>query len=196
MPQNNRVVISTSIGRIRNLACFPCLLDLNTQQTRTFTVVSSIALSKHSCCRYDSCCTFTVRVARVRTAMHDPATGINPVFLAHSRLRRRRFDDTIQLCTDVLEKNKLDQQVWFLKVRATTLKNWVDDTELEEEGHASFIDCTVSADHAAMHSCLCFEGVGWGGRHHALEQHQHMQALETYCWNITPCRQPPGLERL
>lgn len=66
--------------------------------------------------------------------MHDPSTGINPVFLAHSRLRRRRFDDTIQLCTDLLEKNKLDQQVWFLKVRATTLKNWADDTELEEEG--------------------------------------------------------------
>jgi tetratricopeptide repeat protein 8 len=28
----------------------------------------------------------------------------------------------------------LDQQAWFIKVRATTLKNWVDDTELEEEG--------------------------------------------------------------
>ena len=66
--------------------------------------------------------------------MNNQATGINPVFLAHSRLRRRRFDDTIQLCTDLLEKNKLDQQVWFLKVRATTLKNWVDDTELDEEG--------------------------------------------------------------
>lgn len=66
--------------------------------------------------------------------MQNQATAINPVFLAHSRLRRRRFDDTIQLCTDLLEKNKLDQQVWFLKVRATTLKNWVDDTELEEEG--------------------------------------------------------------
>lgn len=77
------------------------------------------------------------RSATLSSHMHDPATGINPVFLAHSRLRRRRFDDTIQLCTDLLEKNKLDQQVWFLKVRATTLKNWVDDTELEEEGEIS-----------------------------------------------------------
>ena len=59
---------------------------------------------------------------------------INPLYLAHSRLRRRRFDDTIRICSDVLEKNALDQQAWFLKVRATTLKNWVDDTELEEQG--------------------------------------------------------------
>jgi hypothetical protein len=65
---------------------------------------------------------------------HAPATGINPVFLAQSRLRRRRFDDSIEVCTDILQKNALDQQSWFIKVRATTLKNWVDDTELEEEG--------------------------------------------------------------
>lgn len=68
------------------------------------------------------------------STMHEPLNGVNPVFLAHSRLRRRRFDDTIQLSTQLLEKNKLDQQAWFLKVRATTLKNCVDDTELEEEG--------------------------------------------------------------
>jgi hypothetical protein len=71
------------------------------------------------------------------TVVHDPSDGVNAVFRAHSRLRRRRFDDTIQLCTQLLEKNKLDQQAWFLKVRATTLKNWVDDTELEEEGAIS-----------------------------------------------------------
>ena len=62
------------------------------------------------------------------------ATGLNPVFLAQSRLRRRRFDDAIEICNTVAAKNSLDQQCWFLKVRATTLKNWVDDTELEEEG--------------------------------------------------------------
>jgi tetratricopeptide repeat protein 8 len=61
-------------------------------------------------------------------------TTINPILLAQSRLRRRRFDDAIHICTDCLRQNALDQQAWFIKVRATTLKNWVDDTELEEEG--------------------------------------------------------------
>lgn len=59
---------------------------------------------------------------------------MNPLWLAQSRLRRRRFDDAVEICTDLLHKNALDQQAWFVKVRATTLKNWVDDTELEEEG--------------------------------------------------------------
>lgn len=74
-----------------------------------------------------------------------PTSSINPLFLAQSRLRRRRFDDAVSICTDVLEKNALDQQAWFLKVRASTLKDWVDDTELEEEG--------VSDDHALDHCC-------------------------------------------
>jgi tetratricopeptide repeat protein 8 len=69
-----------------------------------------------------------------------PGTHMNPVFLAQSRLRRRRFDDCIEICTDVLQRNALDQQTWYLKVRATTLKNWVDDTELEEEG-ACALNC-------------------------------------------------------
>jgi tetratricopeptide repeat protein 8 len=63
-----------------------------------------------------------------------PGTTINPILLAQSRLRRRRFDDAIEICTDCLRQNALDQQAWFIKVRATTLKNWIDDTELEEEG--------------------------------------------------------------
>lgn len=69
---------------------------------------------------------------------------MNPLYLAHSRLRRRRFDDTLSICSDVLEKNPLDQQAWFLKVRATTLKNWVDDTELEEEGIAQHTSLVAS----------------------------------------------------
>jgi hypothetical protein len=30
----------------------------------------------------------------------------------------------------------LSQAVWYLKCRALTLKNWIDDTEIEEEGIA------------------------------------------------------------
>ena len=62
------------------------------------------------------------------------APDINPLFLAQSRLRRRRFDDCIEICTDMLQKNALDQQAWYLKVRALTLRDWTDQTELEEQG--------------------------------------------------------------
>lgn len=31
------------------------------------------------------------------------------------------------------------QAVWYLKCRALTLKNWIDDTEIEEEGVAEML---------------------------------------------------------
>lgn len=55
------------------------------------------------------------------------------MWLAQSRFRRRRFDECIDICTRHLERNPLDQAVWYLKCRALTLKNWVDDTEIEEQ---------------------------------------------------------------
>ncbi|KAL6759471.1 TRP protein for flagellar function [Haematococcus lacustris] len=61
---------------------------------------------------------------------------LNPVWLAHSRFRRRRFDECIDICTKVLERNPYDQAVWYLKCRSLTLKNWINDTEIEEEGIA------------------------------------------------------------
>ncbi|EFJ39613.1 TRP protein for flagellar function [Volvox carteri f. nagariensis] len=67
------------------------------------------------------------------------AHGVNPVWLAQSRLRRRKFDSCIELCTGILEKNPYDQAVWYLKTRALTLKNWIDDLEIEEEGVADVL---------------------------------------------------------
>jgi tetratricopeptide repeat protein 8 len=64
---------------------------------------------------------------------------INPVWLAQSRLRRRRFDECIETCSTVLDRNSKDQAVWYLKVRALTLKTWIDDTEIEEEGIADIL---------------------------------------------------------
>lgn len=40
------------------------------------------------------------------------AEDVNPLWLAQSRLRRRRYDDCIGLCTAALQKNPLDQ-VWM-----------------------------------------------------------------------------------
>lgn len=64
---------------------------------------------------------------------------IDPVWLAKSKLKRRHFDECIDICTKLLAENPLDQAVWFLKCRALTEKNWVDDTEMEEEGVAEML---------------------------------------------------------
>lgn len=34
---------------------------------------------------------------------------MNPVWLAHSRLRRRRLDESIEICTTILDRNPYDQ---------------------------------------------------------------------------------------
>ncbi|KAG2493544.1 hypothetical protein HYH03_008358 [Edaphochlamys debaryana] len=68
-----------------------------------------------------------------------PGQQLNPVWLAQSRLRRRKFDSAIEVCTSILEKNPYDQAVWYLKTRALTLKNWIDDLEIEEEGVADIL---------------------------------------------------------
>lgn len=65
--------------------------------------------------------------------------GIDPMFYALSKYRRRKFDECITICTELLEVNPLDQAVWFLKTRALTAKSWIDDTELEEEGVAEVL---------------------------------------------------------
>jgi len=86
----------------------------------------------------------------------SPVAGCNPVWLAQSRLRRRRFDDCIELCTQVLEERPLDQAAWYLKARALTLKNWVDDTEIEEQvgAHVRTRWGACNALALALHACM------------------------------------------
>lgn len=69
----------------------------------------------------------------------DVAAKLNPAFLALSRLRRRRFDDSIAGCTEQLAINPLDKAVWFIKLRALTGKAFVDDMDMEEEGVAEIL---------------------------------------------------------
>eukprot|EP00002_Diphylleia_rotans_P005388 TRINITY_DN1451_c0_g1_i2.p1 TRINITY_DN1451_c0_g1~~TRINITY_DN1451_c0_g1_i2.p1 ORF type:complete len:372 (+),score=66.12 TRINITY_DN1451_c0_g1_i2:43-1158(+) len=65
---------------------------------------------------------------------------MNPVYRALSLFRRRRFDPCIDICTELLEKNPLDQAVWFLKTRAMIEKSFVDDVmDLEDEGVAELL---------------------------------------------------------
>jgi hypothetical protein len=40
---------------------------------------------------------------------YDEGEGLNPVWLANSYLRRRKYDECIAICTGILEKNPYDQ---------------------------------------------------------------------------------------
>ncbi|GAB5356894.1 hypothetical protein AAMO2058_000327600 [Amorphochlora amoebiformis] len=64
---------------------------------------------------------------------------INPVFLARSKFRRRKFQECVDLCTNTLASNSYDMAVWFLKCRALTMIDYVDDTDIEEEGVAEIL---------------------------------------------------------
>eukprot|EP00455_Lapot_gusevi_P018693 TRINITY_DN20242_c0_g1_i10.p1 TRINITY_DN20242_c0_g1~~TRINITY_DN20242_c0_g1_i10.p1 ORF type:complete len:501 (+),score=88.98 TRINITY_DN20242_c0_g1_i10:70-1572(+) len=64
---------------------------------------------------------------------------MDPVYLALSKLRRRKFDECNDICTRLLEQNAYDQAVWFIKCRALTSKSFIDDTDMEDEGVAEIL---------------------------------------------------------
>jgi len=69
----------------------------------------------------------------------DVAAKLNPAFLAYSRLKRRRFDESITQCTEQLRANPLDKAVWMIKLRALTGRAYIDDMDMEEEGVAEML---------------------------------------------------------
>ena len=83
----------------------------------------------------------------------DVAAKLNPAFLALSRLRRRRFDDSIAQCTEQLAANPLDKAVWFIKLRALTGKAFVDDMDMEEEGVAEILMDDNAMQKAPRYGC-------------------------------------------
>lgn len=68
-----------------------------------------------------------------------PIQKLNPAFLAISKHRRRRFDQSIDATTRILEQQPLDRLAWFIKTRSLTDKMYIDDTDLEEEGIADVL---------------------------------------------------------
>lgn len=57
---------------------------------------------------------------------------MDPFYLALSLFRKRKYDKCVEICTEILEKQPLDQAVWCLKMRALTQRVYVDDIESEE----------------------------------------------------------------
>ncbi|XKL66802.1 hypothetical protein PGB90_010222 [Kerria lacca] len=71
---------------------------------------------------------------------------MDPFYEACYLLRKREFTRCIDICTNLLQKNSLDQAVWVLKMRALTMQVMVDDIEAEEEGIADiFLDTDTIA---------------------------------------------------
>ncbi|KAF4702042.1 Tetratricopeptide repeat protein 8, partial [Perkinsus olseni] len=65
-----------------------------------------------------------------RTAGDIPSEyqkSVNPFFLAMSKFRRRRWEEVIDICSGLLQENPRDESAWFLKCRALTMKNFIDD---------------------------------------------------------------------
>lgn len=57
---------------------------------------------------------------------------MDPFYEALSLFRKRNYDKCAAICTDLLEKQPLDQAVWCLKMRALTQRVYVDDLDSEE----------------------------------------------------------------
>ncbi|KAL7638214.1 UNVERIFIED_CONTAM: hypothetical protein RMT77_011839 [Armadillidium vulgare] len=58
---------------------------------------------------------------------------MDPLYLAISYFRRRKFQKCIDICTNLLEANPYDQAPWSLKMRAMTEDVWIDEDDGEEE---------------------------------------------------------------
>ncbi|GJQ87316.1 hypothetical protein Trydic_g17364 [Trypoxylus dichotomus] len=57
---------------------------------------------------------------------------MDALYKAVSQFRRRNYDKCIEICTDILDKQPLDQAAWCLKMRALTQRVYVDDIETED----------------------------------------------------------------
>lgn len=64
---------------------------------------------------------------------------MDPMFLAYSYFRRRKFKESADICTKLLEKNPYDQAAWTLKTRALTAQVYVDEVDVDEEGIAEML---------------------------------------------------------
>lgn len=61
------------------------------------------------------------------------------IFRAQLLFEQRHFQKCIDLCGQLLQTNSLDQAAWFLKLRAITERDFVDDSDLEPEGIAEIL---------------------------------------------------------
>ena len=120
------------------------------QQTIRFKIEPSFAkqayyLSVTACLSY---CTTTGKAQpAVAVVMLETSVGpggfsggnagvraeLDPLWLAQSKYKRRRFQECVEICTEQLHRNPYDESFWYLKCRALTAIDWLDDIELEDD---------------------------------------------------------------
>ncbi|KAB5562117.1 hypothetical protein PHYPO_G00014320 [Pangasianodon hypophthalmus] len=90
--------------------------------------------------------------------------SMDPLFLAWSCFRRRKFQKCSDLCTKVLEDNPYDQAAWSLKTRALTEMVYIDEVEVDQEGIAEImLDESAIAQVARPGTSLRLPGTSQGG---------------------------------
>lgn len=57
---------------------------------------------------------------------------MDPFYLAISLYRRRKYDECINICNTLLQKNAQLKGPWELKMRAMTQRVYVDDIEADD----------------------------------------------------------------
>ncbi|XP_017784582.1 PREDICTED: tetratricopeptide repeat protein 8 [Nicrophorus vespilloides] len=57
---------------------------------------------------------------------------MDPMVAALSNFRRKKYDKCVEICTQLLVKQPLDQAAWYLKMRAMTKRVHVDDIDGED----------------------------------------------------------------
>ncbi|KAI7804324.1 tetratricopeptide repeat protein 8 isoform X2 [Triplophysa rosa] len=64
---------------------------------------------------------------------------MDPLFLAWSCYRRRKFQRCSEICSKILTENPYDQAAWSLKTRALTEMVYIDEVEVDQEGIADMM---------------------------------------------------------
>ncbi|XP_012940531.1 tetratricopeptide repeat protein 8 [Aplysia californica] len=64
---------------------------------------------------------------------------MDPLYLAYSYFRRRKYKECVEITTKILEKNPYDQAAWHLKTRSLTAQVYVDEVDVDEEGIAEIL---------------------------------------------------------
>ncbi|XP_048830662.1 tetratricopeptide repeat protein 8 isoform X2 [Brienomyrus brachyistius] len=88
---------------------------------------------------------------------------MDPLFLAWSYVRRRKFQRCSDICTKILKDSPYDQAAWSLKTRALTEMVYVDEVEVDQEGIAEMLDESSIAQVARPGTSLRVPGTSQGG---------------------------------
>ena len=95
----------------------------------------------------------------------------------------------IYMCVFVLYRFPTRQQMWALKVKSLTGKNWLDDTEMEEEGIGDMLLDAHTLASAPRCVCSCFSPLS-SLPYNLARIHPHTKGQQK---DLTPPHPPPFL---